>query len=231
MLRRCSCYDPPDMALHHFLTVLLHITTHPVHNEGNVREVLEVISEVWSKETEQKFDLREASQSGWKKLFGELFFCVTTCRSAVKTEANLPEFCNPAAPEKGFTLTMSMEYVEQAQRTATVTCSVYSRCFPRTLPCLGRNYLLTWMAVMDILGVEEGAAGHHDVSRCNEQFKAGWSVRKKGTRATVLCWPLEWWTVWGWGGAVILSVSFLSAKEGERWPAWVRGRALKVACH
>lgn len=113
---------------------------------------------------------------------------------------------------KGFTLTMSMEYVEQAQGKTTATCSVQSRCFPRTLPCSGKNYLLTMMAVMDSLRVEEGAAGHHDGSRCNEQFKAGWRVRKKGTRAIVLCWPLEWWTVWGWGGCYF--VRFILVSEG-----------------
>ena len=88
------------MALHRFLTVLLHIRAHPLPNEGNVGEVLKVISEVWCEETEQKFDLREASQSSWKKPFCKLFSFVSTCRSAVKIEADPLEFWDPAAPEK-----------------------------------------------------------------------------------------------------------------------------------
>ena len=34
---------------------------------------------------------------------------------------------------------------------------------------------------------------------CNGRCPVGGTV-KKGTEASVLCWPLVWWTVRGWGG-------------------------------
>ena len=114
--------------------------------------------------------------------------------------------------KKGFTLTMSMECVEQVQGKTTATCSVHSSCFPRMLPCSGKNYLLTWMAVMDSLGVEEGLRGTVMSPGVMNSLRLGEEFKKKGTRATVLCWPLEWWTVWGWGGCYF--VRFILVSEG-----------------
>lgn len=69
------------------------------------------------------------------------------------------------------------------------------------------------MAVMDSQKGGEGR-GHSAVSMCNGQYSVWWKVWI-GTKAVVLCWPLDWWTVWEWG-AVILSVSLVSVKDGTR---------------